>query len=349
MKASCRVRSVVRSNQPVRLSPLWWAVACLLWASPSGIGQTSGSTVDSFKSFMQSRPAIQKVVFSRQVLVAPPRGGPVPASITNEIQFYQGAWQPDGFFIRRLADLKQVDEFIGETTSTAGFLFAGKAGDKLWHIVDTNIYYSTQEKSDDFVTQTSTTARELLSACLSFGAERMAPRSLEWQGDDFTARTESGGKMHGTLMVTNGLPAKLVVNYEGQDSGYTADYTYAASEKDRLPYGLPNTVLETFVQRKRSIPQYRQTMVYIDCADHDLTKGFFSPDFFISAPARQIVARDNALYIRNGNSEEKMRDLPANPHSSKSKRLLLTLLIIGLPAALLALALTRKRKNKTAA
>jgi len=52
------------------------------------IATNDTSTLGQFKSFLQSRPAIVRVTFDRQVLTPPPPGIPLPASITNNVQHY---------------------------------------------------------------------------------------------------------------------------------------------------------------------------------------------------------------------------------------------------------------------
>lgn len=332
-----------------------FGILCLSFANGySSAAQTfasANSTVESFKLFMQSRPVITKVIFDRQTLVGPPPGVPLPPSAieaATNAQHFQAAWQPDAFFIRRLWDPKDADTLIGATSSTAGLLFAGKSEGKLWHIVNTNIYYSSQEANDDYVVQTVKNASDLLLTSLDFGAERMVPRSLKWNGDDFEALSDYGTKMHGNLEVSGGLPKRLSVTYEGKDFIYVSEFTYAGTERDRLPYGLPNTVITTFASGKRSIPQTREIFFSIECGNEDLDRSFFAPDRFMGAETQEIIATNKALYvIRNGVLGEKLRDLPDAASSRKWSRFGIVALLGAAFAAPAAFLFVRNRKNTT--
>lgn len=316
----------------------------------AGVPATANSTVDLFKSYMQTRPVIKNIVFDRQSLIGPPAGMPLPAAVAQSatnVQHFQAAWQPDAFFIRRLWELRDADTLVGATTSTAGLIFAGKSDSKLWHIVNTNVYFSTEEKNDDFVVTTCKNAMKLLRSAIDLGAENMTERSLVWSGNSFTGRTDSGKKMSGVLEVKNNLPYSLSVEYEGENYGYVSEYTYTDSLESRLPYGFPNTVYTTFASGKRSIPQTREIFFLIECSNEDLDRSFFAPDRFVGAETQEIIATNKALYvIRNGILGEKLQDLPAAATSRKWRRFFIVVLLGVVFAAPAAFLFARNRKQE---
>jgi hypothetical protein len=261
-------------------------------ASPDGQSyaqySSTNDTIERFKWFLQSSPAISNVVFDRQVLVTPGPEGLQPHP--NEIQHFQGAWQTNAYFIRRLNSLQELDGPIYATTSTAGLLFAGRADDKLWYIVNTNVHLAWADdpgNSGHPVAGISMEAGDMLSSTLAFGIERMKPGSLTWKGNAFAARSDVLGNIQGALEVSNGVPMRMIVKYEGQKFGYIAEYAY--SNENRLPYGIPNQIYEVFVQGDQSVPQTRNVMLAIHPAPDALPLAFFSPERFIRAEKEYVM------------------------------------------------------------
>lgn len=345
----CPSAGMFRSHA-LSASALLSGVLCMMFSCEAQIFASTDSTVDSFKSFMQSRPVITKVVFDWQALAGPPPGLSLPPSAVQaatNVQHFQAAWQPDAFFLRRLWNVDDVDTVISATSSTAGLIFAGKSGDKLWHIVNTNIYFSTQETNDDFVVHTCKNAMQLLRAAINVGAEHMVARSLNWEGDKFTARTDSGTKMHGSLKVRNGLPDRLVVEYEDANQSYVSDFIYADSQAERLPHGLPNVVYTTLLEKGRSIPQSRTVFFVLECTNSDLDPSYFDSDRWIDAEKGEIIATNKALYwIQNGFVGPKLRDL--NDASQKTWKRFCIIVILGVTfaAPMVFLFITNRKKEK---
>jgi hypothetical protein len=294
---------------------------------------------------MQSRPAIREVVFDRQNLVIPtflPLPLPALQSFTN-VQHFQAAWQPGGFLLRRLWDRQDVDTQITATTSTAGLLFAGKAGGRLWHIVNTNVYYSTQEKNEDFVVAICKSAEQILSDSLDFGAVDVVERSITWEGDSFTAKSRSGVKMQGSLEVANGLPVRLFVGYSGSGFRYVSEYTYSASRERRLPYGLPNTIYTASLEHNPPSPHSLTVLFTIECAGEPLSEVYFEPERFMESEPEEIIAKNKALYvIRNGVLVKKVRDLPNPVSTVRAKRFIALFVLAAVLAGLVMFFAVRK-------
>lgn len=329
---------------------LFSACSCSPGASPgANTSPTAQDTIESFKAFMQSRPAIKEVVFDRQNLVLPsflPLPLPALQSATN-VQHFQAAWQPGGFFLRKLRDLKDVDTPITATTSTAGLGFAGKAGRRLWHIVNTNIYYSSQEKNDDYVVAISKSDEQLLSDSLDFGGVNIVERSIRWDGDTFTANSRSGAKMYGSLEVSNGLPVRLFVGYSGSGFGYVSHYTYSPSPERRLPYGLPNTIYTASLDQKRPTPQSVTVLFSIECTNEPLLAAYFEPERFMEAEPEEIIATNKALYvIRHGVLVKKVRDLPEPVFSIRAKRFIAISVLGAVFVGTVVFFVVRKRTER---
>ena len=283
--------------------------------SPSPDGQSyaqfssTNDTIERFKWFLQSSPAVSNVVFDRQVLVTPGPEGLQPHP--SEIKHFQGAWQTNAYFIRRLNSLQELDGPIYATTSTAGLLFAGRADDKLWYIVNTNVYLAWADdpgSSGNPVARMSTAAEDLLSSTLAFGIERMKPGSLTWKGNAFAARSDVFGTIQGALEVSNGVPMRMIVKYEGQKFGYIAEYAY--SNENRLPYGIPNQIYEVFVQGDQSVPQTRNVMLTIHPAPDALPLAFFSPERFIRAEKEYVVGTDSSKPVYQSRAPLRGEPLP---------------------------------------
>jgi hypothetical protein len=190
----------------------------------------SNSTADSFKSFLSVNPAISNIVFERQVLIFPHLPNGVKPN-TNEVQYYQGGLQSNGFYIRRLWSLDDVNSAIQSTTSTAGLLFAGKAASRLWHIVNTNIY-STSD-AGNYVAQMSINAEAILTSAICLGVDNLVPGSLVWSSNTFTGRSTAAGEVRGTLELSENLPRRMTVQYQGIANTFVVEYTY--SNGNRLP------------------------------------------------------------------------------------------------------------------
>jgi hypothetical protein len=300
------------------------ACSCSSGASPgANTSPTGQDTIEAFKTFVESRPVITKVVFDHQNLVFPsflPLPLPALQSATN-VHHFQAGWQPGGFLLRQVWKFEDVDTQVTATTSTAGLQFAGRAGRRLWHVVNTNVYYSTQEKNDDYVVAISKNAEQLLSDCLDLGAVGVVERSIRWAGDTFTAKSRSGAMMHGSLEVSNGLPIRLFVGYKDSGFSYVSHYTYSPLPERRLPYGLPNTIFTESLEHKEPTPESVTVLYMIECGDKPLSAAFFEPERFMESEPEEVIATNKALYvIRNGVLVKKLRDLPNPVFSIRAKR-----------------------------
>ena len=311
---------------------------------------STANGIEQFKLFLQSSPVISNIVFDRQVLVSP--GIPALQRSATETQHFQGAWQSNAFFIRRLYNLQDVDSPIYATTSTAGLLFAGKVEDTLWHIVNTNVFSASQNDPgiiSNYVAQISMNARELLSSTLNFGIEGMSPASLTWNGNKFAARSDVFGNMQGELEVAAGLPKRLIVQYEDHDFGYITEYAY--SNDNRLPYGIPNQVHQVFVQGHKSVPQKSEMIFAVQVAKDDLPLAFFSPDRFILAEKEFLVHTNGATYIvRNGSlTTNKALYLPPQLSGWRDPRTVrrVILLLLGAATAVFLIFLFMANKKQT--
>jgi hypothetical protein len=212
---------------------------------------------------------------------------------TNEIQYYQAARQSNGFYIRRLWSPGDVDGAIHETSSTAGLVFAGRAANTLWHIVNTNIYYTSDP--DNYVAQMSINAEAILSSAVGLGVEHLVPGSLVWSGNVFVARSTKAGEVRGSLEVSENLPRRLAVQYEKLSDLYVAEYAY--SNDNRLPWGIPNRVHMALGNEQRTVPRAITTILSTDIANEALPLAFFEPERFIQADRRRILFTNGSLYL----------------------------------------------------
>ena len=299
-----------------------WLLFLLFAFCGSGEQAQTTSTVESFKSFLSLNPAISNVVFERQVLMFPQLPGGVKPN-TNEIQYYQAGRQSNGFYLRRLWSLGDADSAIHATSSTAGLLFAGKAANRFWHIVDTNIYYTSDP--GNYVAQMSINAEAILSSVLDMGVENLLPGSLVWSGNSFTARSTSAREVRGSLDVSDNFPQRLTVQYQGFTNSFVAEYAY--SKESHLPCGIPSRVHMALVNGPATVPRVNTTILSADIAKDGLPVEFLQPERFIESEKQEIVFTNGSLYLtRDGVVRGRM--LSASMSSAAAPRHKMAVLII---------------------
>ena len=314
-------------------------------ASVLGAGEVQGrSTVESFKCFLSLQPAISNVVFERQVLLFPHLPNGVRPD-TNQVQYYQAGRQSNGFYIRRVWSLADVDSAIYRTSSTAGLLFAGKAADRSWHIVNTNIYATSEP--GNYVAQMSINAEAILSSALGLGLEDLVCGSLVWDGDTFTARSTRGGQVRGSLEVSGDVPRHLTVQHDGLSNSFVAEYVY--SNENPLPYGVPNQVHMALANGQAIVPQVNTRILSAYTVNETLPLAFFQPERFIEADKQEIVFTNGALYLTsNGSVQAKIVSASmASAGALRHKDASLVFYIISLTVTLSFAVLVFSRSKKS--
>ena len=116
---------------------------------------------------------------------------------------------------------------------------------------------------------------------MNMGVHDLPVGSLSWTNDSFQATTERGVNISGTLISSNSVPTRLLV--QSERGGRTARRIVYYSYTKNLGLLIPNQIVVKLIKRGREIEDTDITIEKLIVADAPLAMGVFDPTAFIRA------------------------------------------------------------------
>lgn len=284
------------------------------------------SSVDSFKSFLSSRPIVEEVLFRRLEYV-PSKAGTQPIE-----SFYYGAWQSNAFFFRQIANPNRPTAPIGKGNDTMGRMFVGRNNNKYWQINHTNIFYwlDSEEPAPSRKTNAyfaaAVSGEMRLAQILNMGLWSITNGSLIWDGNSFKAsqdyRLTSAPRLYdpktkqplvdvwGTygdlLTAGNQVQGLMLRNIERAEPSEFIEYAF--NTNIHLPYGLPSLMnvsrlLPPNWEKKQLVDTFEILLLKI--AEKALPSEYFGPERFVDSQfSSSLLYSNKSLFLqKNGKLE----------------------------------------------
>jgi len=219
----------------------------------------------------------------------------LPESDSRFFQYYEGALSGSNFYLHFLPDpSRSADSNHLGTISV-------RVGSSTYELGGHGIVYGegTNALVDNVRVQFSL-ARQIL--CM--GAGEIEPGTLEWKGDEFTAKNVYGKNVHGSLQVSNNLPARTEFFLGDEQAPYkTIEYTYG-SPADSFG-GYPARFLINLLSTKGLVPAAAIEFKSVLLAKQQLDPGFFSPSR-LTGSITYTNAYSNAVFYASASKSKNL-------------------------------------------
>lgn len=308
------------------------------------------SAADQFKAFLASPPAIEKFVFRETAKLPTANGGE-----EIDFRFYHARWQTNGFFMRQLHRLEDIDQPHLPRTGMSGGLFAGRYEDQAWTLEEESANFmapfGTNKRTpivegQQHIVVVQSAAVGILHQALNMGVTKVPFGSFKWQGNEFEAPAADGTIIKGSLTQTEaGLPKQLkfIVN---PDLFALIDYSY--TKKLELTY-IPDKFSFTSVNTK-----YRYTNTYLQYEIYSLKPSamvlgeeYFKPGEYITTQnTRVIEVWTNNTYSYSINGIQMFSGVTPPPWTKAKPTSRSYLLVFLLPTTLLIAFFLHKQKKQ---
>ena len=303
---------------------------------------------EQFKAFLASPPAIEKFVFRRTSRLPTANGGE-----EIRVEFYHARWQTNGFFMRQLHQLGDMDLPHLLRTGVKLGQFAGRYEDTAWILLGEGAHYMTPlgTNRENLVVSGQSSAVSVLQHALNMGVTKVPFGSFKWQGNKFEAPADDGTTIRGSLIqTTDGRPKQLkfIVN-----SNLFALLDYSYTKKLDLAF-MPDKFSFTSVNIKdRFTNTYAQFEIYaLKPSATVMGAEYFKPDEYITRQnTKNFETWTNNTYSYSINGIQMFSGVTPPPWTKAKPASRSYLLLFLLPTMLLIAFFLHKQKqtnkNKT--
>ncbi len=266
-----------------------------------------------------------------------------------EIRFYHARWQTNGFLMRQLHNLEDIERPQLPRTGLNVGLFAGRYEDAAWILLGEGAHYMAPlgTNRENLVVGGQSSAVGVLHQALNMGVTKVPFGSFKWQGNEFEAPARDGTTIRGSLIQTaDGRPKQLkfIVN---PDLFGLLDYSY--TKKLDLAFMPDKFSLTSVNTKQRFTNTYAQFEIYVlKPSTTVLGAEYFKPDGYVTPQnTKNFETWTNNTYSYSINGIQMFSGVTP-PQWTKAKPASRSyLLLFLLPTMLFIAFFLHKQKQKT--
>jgi hypothetical protein len=252
----------------------------LLMTQAADYNSNNALTPDElFKQFLQSRPAIEEIIYStknvasRSLIEQFIKGMPTSDTNKNEVSF--GRWNNDSYFLQKGCTIEQLNK-----KSKSGVIY-GFIDGHYWKVNEPII---TTYLTDSLEVNTIKMISQEFYQVLNYGLPSLKDASMKWTENDFSAETQAGKSINGTLIITDvRKPRQLKFHIEGIQWEYLLDYNYPDIPDIEHQF-YPRVITSYIVLKSGQKPEpILSTIIHsLKIANGELTRDLFDPTLFMT-------------------------------------------------------------------
>ncbi len=245
--------------------------------------QHSSSALGRFFSFIEDPPPIAEIVYRIRK----------PFQSTNGSSYFEGRWQSNGLFLRKLSSANDVN---GPVPGTNG-LCIGLFGSNWWHFDGSGDAIYEMDSPETLGSQKNSPlrfAQLMLSEVLNMGIPDQGIAAIKWQSNHFESvsmmmNVRYTGDIQSTF--SNGLPKLLRVEnrYQGQVRRFRTEYEYDRT----FPIAYVPSKMTTQIEWSGKLVPYSD----IDIIALRIGSGPLGPEAF--DPRRYLTVANRIMYRSN--------------------------------------------------
>jgi hypothetical protein len=234
-----------------------------------------GNLVVFFKKAISSPPDVEKYVVSQRNIER------------NSLSYYVGARAGSNYFL-------QIGYSSNALSLGQGQLITGRSGTNAYDVGQNAVSFGFGSNG---LTGSVQALFTLTRQCLDMGLAEIRPESVMWNDDTFTATNNHGNSVHGKLITSNGVPARLEIS-NSTGAYKTVEYVYP--DPPASFNGFPSKMLISGMSGEKLIPQVEVFFYSVQLSKVPLADDYFSALQFIGPNiVHTNIYQDDKLYVQN--------------------------------------------------
>jgi hypothetical protein len=304
--------------------------------------------VQAFKAFVETPPAILKVVWERSNPDQPSKGS----------NFFTGRWQQNAALINVCKTREAALQAIPDTSMPR---IVSRYGTDYWHYYDKALTFWIDKGRRDEANNQVWTAYvwELskLASVINLGITYVEIGALRWQGTSFTYNNPAEGRVSGSLKLSeDGKVSALRIHMDLKDPAYAEprpfdwEIEYQYDRRLGIPH-LPSSFRYYLLSSEgaKVMPLDKVTIYELTAAEELVPKAYFEPQSYVKADLSNsyYISGQRRTYVSQNGVTNEVSLIPGDGGNS-SPMLAYRTTTLGFAAivALSFILLRRQSKNK---